>query len=158
MPFASPYIDNIIFASDSWEQHENHLAMILNRLIQKNLKLKPNSVNVGHSQIKVLGRVISSFGMSIDEQKRQDVLDWPRPVDGANLSALLGFTCFLHDHIRNYAEITAPLQKLKMNKTVIQWTPQLLTHLELLKQAVANAPWLKHPDFDKEFFIAMHQM
>ena len=154
MAFCFPYIDNIIFASDTWGDHEQHAAMIIARLIEKNLQLKPGSVNIGHSQLKVLGRIISSFGMSMDADKRQAVMDWPQPVDGANLHSLLGFTGFLADHIRNYAEITAPLQKMKMTKGPIKWDPLSLAHLDLLKRAVANAPWLKYPDFDREFFIA----
>ena len=137
LPFAQPYIDNIIFASDDWEEHEAHASQIIQRLIDKNLRLKPGSVNIGHTQLKVLGRLISAFGMYMDAQKRDDVMKWPLCVDGANLHSMLGFTGFLADHIRNYAEITAPLQKIKMTKGPITWTP-----------------WLKYPDFSKQFYIA----
>ena len=106
--------------------------MIINRLNEKNLQLKPKSVNVGHSQLKVLGRLISAFGMSMDEQKRQEVLNWPQPETGPNLHSFLGFTGFLSDHIRNYGDITAPLHAIKNIKGPIQWTPLLLTHYQLI--------------------------
>jgi hypothetical protein len=152
--FAFPYIDNIIFASDNWSEHEEHAKLLVDRLIEKNLRLKPNSVNIGHAQLKVLGRLISAFGMFMDAAKREEVLKWPLSQDGANLHSFLGFTGFLSDHIRNYAELTAPLHKLKTTKGRITWTDNAKAHFDLLKRAVANAPWLKYPDFNKEFYIA----
>ena len=154
MPFCFPYIDNILFASDNWEEHEEHARLIIQRLLSLNLRLKPGSVNIGHALLKVLGRTISSFGVSMDEGKREMVMNWPTPQDGPNLHSLLGFCGFLADHVRYYADITAPLHKLKSTKGPIPWDALSLEHLTLLKRAIANAPWLKYPDFDREFFIA----
>ena len=155
-----PYIDNILFASNTWEEHQEQAQMIINRLNEKNLQLKPISVNIGHSQLKVLGRLISAFGMSMDEQKRKEVLDWPQPETGPNLHSFLGFTGFLSDHIRNYGDITAPLHAIKNIKGPIQWTPLLLNHYQLIKRAVANAPWLKYILISQKNFIlpVMHQI
>ena len=45
MPFVFPYLDNIAFASSSWEEHEKHAKLIIDRLNSVNLKVKPASVN-----------------------------------------------------------------------------------------------------------------
>ena len=55
IPFTFPYIDNLPFASKSWEEHAEHAIVILDRLNKVNLKVKPSSVKVGYSSIKCLG-------------------------------------------------------------------------------------------------------
>ena len=153
MSFVFPYIDNILFASKTFSDHEKHAGLIIDRLIEKHLRLKPGAVNLCHTELRVLGRIISAFGMSMDALKREEILNWPLPVEGKNLQSMLGLTGFVADHIRYYADIVAPLHEVKKTKGKIEWTPSLLSHLTLLKQAVA-APWLKYPDFSQEFFIA----
>jgi len=59
LDFVDPYIDNLPFGSSSWEEHADHAALILSKLNQFNLKVKPKSVKVGHASIRCLGHEIS---------------------------------------------------------------------------------------------------
>ena len=43
MPFVFPYIDNLPFASSSWEEHEMHARMIVERLNSVNMRLKASA-------------------------------------------------------------------------------------------------------------------
>ena len=153
MPFVFPYIDNIAFASHTWEQHQLHAAAIIERLNSVNLKIKPSSINVGNTCLKLLGHVISTSGISVDPEKQQMIMDWPEPVSGDILASALGLGAYLHDHIRHYADITAPLEEVKKQK-VIQWNDNLRAHWQLFKRAFSNAPILRFPDFNKRFVLA----
>ena len=155
MPFVYPYIDNIAFASSSWEEHERHALAIVHRLNSVNLKIKPSSVNVGNSEIKLLGHVISQQGVSIDPQKRDMILTWPRPQTGTELASVLGLGSFMRDHIRHYADITAPLEKVKRQKQ-IDWDadPNLERAWNAFKTAFSKAPMLRFPDFNKRICLA----
>ena len=154
MPFVYPYLDNISFASKSWEEHYKHARMILERLTSVNLRIKPEQLNLGRSSIRLLGHVISEAGISLDPEKTEMIEKWPRPSDGANLASALGLGAFLRDHIRNYAEIAAPLEAIK-NQKVITWTPTLIAHWDLWKYAFSRAPILKFPDLSKRFVLAV---
>src|SRR6185437_9945661 len=124
LPFVTPYIDNLGFASSSWEEHYSHAKLILERLNQANLKVKPSSVNLGNTQIKLLGHVISIDGIGMDPDKRDMMLNWPRPTTGTELASFLGLGVYLRDHIRNYPDISAPLTAIKSKSTgPINWTP-----------------------------------
>ena len=154
MPFVFPYIDNLGFASSSWDEHYKHASMIVERLNSVNLRIKPSSYNLGNTSMRLLGHVISADGVSIDPDKRQMVLDWPKPMTGSNMASALGLGDFLRDHIRHYADITAPLIEVKSHKTIV-WTPLLERHWTLFKRAIATAPLLKFPDFTKRMVLAV---
>ena len=153
MPFVFPYIDNIAFASSSWEEHLLHARMIVERLNSVGLRIKPASYNVGNTRLKLLGHVLSESGVALDPEKLEMIAQWPQPMTGASLASALGLGAYMRDHVRNYAEITAPLEAVKKQKE-ITWTPLLTSHWELFKRAFGSAPILSFPDFNKRFVIA----
>ena len=153
MPYVLTYIDNICFSSKTWEEHKEQAAAIVARLNSVNLRIKPSSVNLGNSQIKLLGHLITPTGIGLDPEKRDLMLQWPRPSNGAELASFLGLGTFLRDHIRYYADLTAPFEKMK-RVAHIEWTEQLQQQFELVKRAFATAPFLSFPDFSKRFVIA----
>jgi transposase InsO family protein len=81
------------------------------------------------------------------------IMNWPRPENGSELASALGLGAFLRDHVRHYADITAPLEKAKREKEII-WTPTLVEHWHLFQRAFATAPLLRFPDFSKRFVLA----
>ena len=153
MPFVFPYIDNIVFASKDWQEHEEHAKAIIDRLTSVALTIKPSSVNLGNTEIRILGHLINANGIGLDPEKKRLILEWPLPKTGAELASFLGLGTYLRDHVRHYADITAALESAKKQK-VIEWNDNLKKSFELVKRAFANAPFLKFPDFNKRFAVA----
>ena len=154
MPFVDPFIDNLSIASDTFEEHEKHLKAVIERLLQWNLKLKPGATKVCHSQLKILGHLISKDGIGMDPAKVMTIKTWELPKDIANLRAFLGFAGFLMDHVRHFADIAAPLYEVKNKTGEVEWTGKMRESFDLLKKAIVTAPWLKHPDFQLQFVLA----
>ena len=150
----SVFIDNLIVASNTFEEHERECKKVINRLIKWNLKLKKGATEICHSQLKILGHLISHQGIGMDPAKVSTVLAWQLPEEVANLRAFLGFANFLSDHVRHFAEIAAPLYEVKNKTGKIVWTEQMKKSFKLIKRAIATAPWLTHPDFTKQFVLA----
>jgi len=69
------------------------------------------------------------------------------------LRALLGHTGYYRRFIRNYAKITAPLEKLLRKSEAFEWTAECRKALDTLKEKLATAPILVHPDWDKQFHV-----
>ena len=153
MPYVYPYIDNIVFASKTWEEHELHAKAVIDRLTSVSLTIKPTSVNLGNSEIRILGHLIDGNGIKLDPEKKRLIMSWPQPETGEQLASFLGLGTYLRDHIRHYADITAPLESAKKQKN-IQWTESLKQSFELVKRAFSTAPFLKFADFSKRFVIA----
>ena len=119
MPYVFAYIDNICFSSTSWEEHAIQAKAIIARLNSVNLRVKASSVNFGQYQIKLLGHLITPYGVGMDPAKQQMMLAWPRPTSGVGIASFLGLGTYLRDHIRHYAELTAPLESIKKTTTPI---------------------------------------
>ncbi|MBS4066640.1 MAG: DDE-type integrase/transposase/recombinase [Chitinophagaceae bacterium] len=152
LPFVIPYVDNIPFGSPDWYQHRDQALLIISRLNQVNLRLKPH-YNVGHAQMRCLGHVLSIRGVAPDPDKLQSIRDWPLPPTGTELQSFLGLGTFLRQHIRHYAELTGPLEAIKFQKN-IEWNDRLVDCFKAVQQAFASAPILSFPDFCKPFHIA----
>jgi hypothetical protein len=152
LAFCSPYVDNLPFAACDWETHLQQAILIIQRCNQVNLKIKPR-FNLGHAQLKCLGHVLSINGIAADPDKLAVVRDWPLPVTGKQLQSFLGLCSFLRQHVRHYAELTAPLEDVKLEPTIV-WTDVLRTSFDVLKEALLRAPVLSFPDFTRPFHIA----
>ncbi len=148
-----PYIDNIPLGSKSWDEHERMAIEIVRRLNAANLQLKPSSVNLGYPVLRVLGHQISARGVGVDPAKGEAVRNWPVPRTGKDLEKFLGFANFLQQYVRHFADLAGPLHALKAHK-IINWSPADLECFETLKRAISGSPWLKHPDFTRQFCIA----
>ena len=124
LPFVYPHIDNIVFASKDWEEHEQHAKAIIDRLTSVNLTIKPTSVNLGNTEIRIFGHLINAEGIGIDPEKKRLIMSWLQPKTGAELASFLGLGTYLRDHVRHYADITAPLENAKKQK-IIKWDESL---------------------------------
>jgi hypothetical protein len=153
LPFCFPYVDNIPFVSTDWETHTLCAMAIIDRLNKVNLKVKPKFDKIGHSHMKCLGHVVSRYGISMDPAKVTTIQDWPLPTTGAGLQSFLGLCSFLRQHVRHYAELTAPLEAVKLQQHVSP-SEHLVASFEILKQALVKSPILTFPNFEQPFHIA----
>ena len=62
-PFVSVYIDDIMIFSRTQEDHIRHLELVLKRLIEVNLKLKPEKCRFFRQEVEYLGYRITSSGL-----------------------------------------------------------------------------------------------
>lgn len=154
LPFTFPYFDNIPFGSHSWKEHAAHTQAIIDCLNSYNLRIKPSSVKIGQAQLNCLGHLLTDSGIAISPDKLSKIKDWPMPKTGKQLASFLGLITFVRQHVRHFADITAGLEAVKRNKGDIEWTPQLIKSFQLIRHAIAHAPLLSFPDFNKAFYVA----
>jgi len=76
--FTSAYLDDVLIYSDSEEEHVGHVKWIMQRLLEAGLYLKPEKSEVHKETVKYLGLIISTKGISLDEDKVQTVRNWSR--------------------------------------------------------------------------------
>jgi hypothetical protein len=76
--FASAYLDDILIYSDSEEEHVGHVKWIMSRLLQAGLYLKPEKCEFYKETVRYLGLIISTKGISMDEDKIETIRNWSR--------------------------------------------------------------------------------
>ena len=56
--FAAAYLDDLIIYSGTWENHLQHLTIILQQLRKANLTVKPQKCQLGMTECVYLGHVV----------------------------------------------------------------------------------------------------
>jgi transposase InsO family protein len=155
--FCHVYIDNIIIASDTLEEHRAQVAAVIERCNQYLIRLSPSKCQLVKNSIKTLGSVISPSGVSADPDKLATVASWPIPKSRDELISFLSFTNYLRGHVRHYSSIAAPLDRLR-SPTVdfaAGWTDTVQNHFDLLKTAISKCAKLNAPRADLDFALAV---
>ncbi|MGO3048237.1 MAG: reverse transcriptase domain-containing protein [Streptococcus thermophilus] len=109
LPFVRYFVDDIVCASQSIEEHKEHLKQIIQRLTEVNLKLNPDKCRFFQSEIYLLGFRISPNGISMDRRKLINVLDFPQPKCGNDIMRYCELINYFRTLIPNVSAIMSPL-------------------------------------------------
>ena len=63
------YLDDIIVITHDFDSHVERLEEVLKRLRAANLKLKPSKCELFRDEVRYLGHIVSSHGVSTDPEK-----------------------------------------------------------------------------------------
>jgi hypothetical protein len=88
--FVVVFIDNILVYSETKEDHEEHLRLVLEKLRANQLYAKFNKCKFWLMLEAFLGHVISDGGVLVDPGKVRDVLNWKPPTDVSEIRSFLG--------------------------------------------------------------------
>ena len=91
---AFAYVDDILIASSSFNQHVKDLQEVFDWLNQANLRLKLKKCHVARSKVKYLGHIVSSQGIKVDPAKVAPVTSFPRPTSTKGVRQYLGLVGF----------------------------------------------------------------
>ena len=162
------YLDDIIVFSDNFDEHIKRLDKVFACLRQHGLKLKPSKCELLKTEVKYLGHIVSSKGISTDPDKTSKVADWPTPVNRKEVQRFLGFTGYYRRFIEGYSNIAAPLFKLtsgdprskrKGRRKPLSppppfiWTEECQRAVDTLKDRVTSAPILAYADYSLPFIL-----
>jgi hypothetical protein len=127
--FASAYLDDVLIYSESEEEHVGHVEWIMQRLLKARLYLKPEKCEFHKETVRYLGLVISTKGISMDEDKVETVWNWSREKKTENgplnnlfkVQQFLGFCNHYRRFISKYSEKAEPLTKLTKKVEPFPW-------------------------------------
>lgn len=148
MPFLFVYLDDILVASSSEEEHQAHLRILFERLTQHGLIVNPAKCLFGVSSIHFLGHLITKEGAAPLPAKVEAVSAFPRPNTARALREFLGMVTFYHRFIRRAAHTMRPLYEALKDKSpgqAIDWTAERETAFDATKAALSQAAMLAHP-------------
>ena len=141
------YLDDIIVFSNTFEEHLKRLRLVLNRLREANVKLKPKKCHFGRPrQVQFLGHVVSQHGVEADPEKIQAVAEFSRTQSLKDFRSFLGLANYYRRFIKDFARLAAPLTRLTRKDVKFQWYHSCATAFDQLKRALTNAPILAYPD------------
>ncbi|XP_075764387.1 uncharacterized protein LOC142819706 [Pelodiscus sinensis] len=152
---ALAYIDDICVFSQSWEDHVAQVSQVLDRLREAGLTVKAGKCKVGMAEVSYLGHKVGSGCLKPEPAKVEAIRDWPVPQTKKQVQAFIGMAGYYRRFVPNFSSIAAPITELcrKGRPDRVVWTEQCQRALCALKGALAKAPVLVNPDFDKPFIV-----
>ena len=146
--FAYTYIDDVLIASSSEEEHHQHLKQVFDRFKDYGVVINPSKCQLGVPSLQFLGHIVNKDGISPLESRVSAVRDFPLPKSQRKLREFLGLINYYHRFIPRCAQILHPLHTLlSLSPTNFesQWSEECLNAFEHAKTALANATLLFHP-------------
>lgn len=147
------YVDDVLIAEGSWENHNQVLGQLLNIFSQSGVTVNLKKSEFGRKQIRFLGHLITAEGIKPDPEKIAAIRDFPIPTTKKQVRAYLGLTNFYKRFVRIDTLATPNLCALTSKNRVWIWDTKAQEEFEGLKRALLSAPLLAHPDLNKDFCL-----
>ena len=152
--FAAAYLDDLIIYSDTWENHLQHLTIILQQLCKANLTVKPQKCQLGMAECVYLGHVVGRGVVRSGLSKEEAMQAFTQPTTKKQVRAFLWITGYYRKFIPNYSTLAAPLTDLTKNRpTKVTWTSHCDSAFHALKTSLCTSPVLNSPNFSKPFIL-----
>ena len=166
---ATPFLDDVIVFSKTFEEHVEHLRTVLRRLREHGVKLKPRKCKLFQREVRFLGRIVSEEGYRMDPASLKAVteLKESRPKTVGEVRQITGILSYYRRYIPNFARIAKPMYDLitttetknpKKNgqipsKTPVQWTDKQQNSLETLIDHLTSPPIMAYPNFSQPYIV-----
>ncbi|KAE8238409.1 hypothetical protein A4X06_0g8776, partial [Tilletia controversa] len=171
------YIDDIVVASTSVDEHVQALGTLLANATRAGLKFSPSKCTFAVPSLVLLGRKVSGAGVAVWEDRARAVSDLARPTTLRELYHVLGLFGYYRAFIKRFAELASPLTQLtrgwkysagsdgryrltntegssvSADRSVLSWESAQQNSFDALKKAIATPPVLAHPDPDRPFVL-----
>lgn len=148
------YLDDIIVASETFEEHIKLLEEVAKRLREANLSINLQKSQFCRFEVPFLGYLLSCDGLKPDPSKVQAILDFEAPKTIRQIRRFLGMVNYYRRFIGDFSEIPAPISDLLAGKPkIVRWTSEAEQAFRKIKERLITAPILANPDFDKEFSV-----
>ncbi|MBW0559124.1 hypothetical protein O181_098839 [Austropuccinia psidii MF-1] len=132
--------------SNSEEEHVTHVSSVPSRLRANNLFAKASKCLFHVTSVEYLGYVVSSEGLKMDQEKVQQILNWPPPRILKALQSFLGFANFYCRFMNNYSKKISSLTSFLTKDSCFPLNEEALRQFHQLKEASTISPILSHFD------------
>lgn len=160
LPFIFIYLDDILVASDTLDEHYRHLEIIFSRLAEYGLTLNINKSCFASPEVCFLGRRITQDGFLPTEERVEFIRNLKRPRTIEALRSVIGTFGFYREFKRQAAAVLAPLNGVlkgrtkRRDKTPVNWTPELVEAFEKAKELFSSFTLLHYPCEDATLVLS----
>ena len=149
------YVDNIIVASDSLEQHKKDLEKSVKVFEKRGWKANPAKSHVFiNTECRLFGFHIDLKNQTIgpDPQKVAAILELPPATNQKSARSICGTVNYYSDLIPDLASLMSPIHESTKDGK-FNWTEECQANFEMIKKKLAKLPAIHMVDFNKEMHL-----
>jgi hypothetical protein len=147
----SIYLDDILIFTNMSEEHHQITRLVLDRMREHKLYLRPEKCKFEKTKIEYLSVIISHNKVELDPVKIAGVADWLTPSNKKEVQSFVGFVNFYRRFIPGFSHHAHALFDLTMKDVRFIWgLPQEDSFMKL-KELVTSAPVLILPNNNLPF-------
>ena len=145
--YSQVYIDDIAVFSGTWEEHCQHIGVVLSRLKEAGLTANTSKCQWAQTQVEFLGHIVGKGKVSPAELKVKVVADYQLPQTKKAVRQFLGLTGYYRRFIPNFSEhsfhLTEATRKTAPERIV--YSDVLNDEFLYLKSVLCSVPTLTLP-------------
>ena len=146
VPYCFIYLDDILVASSSPQQHHSHLQHVFQLLQENQLVVNIGKCVFAQPAVEFLGHRVSEEGIVPLTSHVEAVSNFPQPTEIKQLQKFLGMVNYYRRFLPGIARTLRPLtDSLAGQKKHLAWTAECTTAFEAAKSALISATRLTHP-------------
>ena len=122
------FVDDILIYSQSEEDHEDHLRIVLQLLRDHQLYTKFSKCEFWLTEVRFLGHVVSASGVSVDLEKVEAVMSWERLKSVFKIRSFLGLAGYYRRFIEDFSRLAALMTRLTLKEVKFEWDDRCEKH------------------------------
>lgn len=150
LPFVFNYIDDVLVASRSEQEHHEHLKQLFQILVNHNLIINTDKSEFFQTKLNFLGHIVTPEGLQVDPEKVRAITEFPPPTSKRAVKAFVGMINHYRRFLPNIGQILAPLHDLEDKFT---WSTVHSEAFEKAKAALTQACTLQYPTSTGKFIL-----
>ena len=147
IPHIFVYLDDILIASSSQEEHLQDLELVFKTLQDNGLVVNRKKCVLGEKSIEFLGHLCDAHGIKPLPCKVEAIRKVKPPTTIKELQRFLGMINYYRRFIKAAAfHLFHLFEALGAKPKRLDWTTDMQSSFDAIKEALANATMLHHPD------------
>ena len=147
------YIDDIVIATETIEDHIMRIKEVFECLRQAGFKMRAEKCDFMRTETKYLGRIVSADGIKLDPEAVAKIREWLPPRNKEELQSFLGFANYYRDFVPFHAAKVQPMQELLKKNQHFCWEERHQEAFDSVKQALSDATTLAAPNEQGRFVL-----
>jgi len=147
------YLDDLVVFGNTFSEMMQRLEVVLLKLSDANLTLKPAKCRFGEEKLSYLGHIKSKDGIAVDERKTEAMVKYPVPTNLREIRGFVNLCGYYRRFIKNFSSIAAPITQLLKKSEPFVWTDTQQQAFEKLKLKLVSPPILGFPQENAETII-----
>ena len=148
--FCLSYMDDLLIFSETVEDHQRHIAVILEAIQKHGLKISPKKSLFFRKKVEYLGYIIEIINgyphIGIQNSKIDAIRRLKPPNTLKTVRGFCGMVNFLSKFLPKLSEILRPIRRLTRKNVPFQWSESCQNSFEEIKKLISQAPVLRLPN------------